>query len=351
MNLRTIKINLLIMLLLSITLVVFLETYLNFSRPKIYQPDKHLGWKIKSNISLIKEDRDYLGIPYKVDFSTNEQGLRITGALKPDLKILILGDSYTMEPTSSNNDMWFAEFGRVLELNMNKDIMVTAGGGGGWGTYQNILLAKQIAQNMSPDIFILQFCENDYSNNLFELESKGIVRNQYLNRPYGISNGNNLTFFRTETLSAQIYRAITNYSRLASFIDSRIQAIQYSNLNGYFYYMDQFMKDKLHKEAIETTGHQLKEFKNIFPKTSMYILNCSESKDPVFSGIWKDLATHAGFKVLSQPSLFVSSIREAKETNNRDLLGFLNIDGAHLSNIGNKKFGEIAANEFLELKH
>ena len=54
-----------------------------------------------------------------------------------------------------------------------------------WGTYQNLLLARDLSKILKPDMFILQFCFNDYTNNLYEWEKHSVYRNQFLRRPYG----------------------------------------------------------------------------------------------------------------------------------------------------------------------
>ena len=90
---------------------IFFEIYVREVSPVIHVSDKHIGWKLKKNLDLKIEQKDLLGKKYNVHFITNENGARFYGTKSnADLKILVIGDSFTNMPYASNDKMWFSVF-------------------------------------------------------------------------------------------------------------------------------------------------------------------------------------------------------------------------------------------------
>ena len=61
---------------------------------------------------------------------------------------------------------------KKLENELNIKINIFASGGGGYSSTQEYLAFKQAIQSVKPDFLILQFCINDFQNNLLEWEKK-----------------------------------------------------------------------------------------------------------------------------------------------------------------------------------
>ena len=78
--------------------------------------------------------------------------------------------------------MWFSHLSIEIKEYINKDVTVYAGGGGGYSTLQEFLLLKKINKKYDYDIFILQFCSNDFGSNLYEAETSGNNFNQFFKR-------------------------------------------------------------------------------------------------------------------------------------------------------------------------
>ena len=72
-------------------------------------------------------------------------------------------------------------------MRLYKKVYVESIGSGGYGNFQQYLLAKKVRNYINPDFVILQFCHNDFYNNTYEWESKGVTRNQFIRRPYLIN--------------------------------------------------------------------------------------------------------------------------------------------------------------------
>src|SRR5262249_45496492 len=130
--------------------LVAVEMYARYDKPNVYQNDKELGWKLLPNVNITFDNLRFDRTEYKALVTTNELGLRASGRKdNPQLTILILGDSFTADPTSGNEDMWYVAASRDLEklsgLEKNS-IRTLGGGGGGYGTFQELLLLKQLKQ-------------------------------------------------------------------------------------------------------------------------------------------------------------------------------------------------------------
>ena len=230
---KVIVINVVLFVSIIFTIAFFLEIYARLAKPRISEFDDQLGWMIKENIDRTFSQKRYSGDNYEVIYRTNELGLRANIKETSDATILVLGDSFTAGPYASNNEMWFSAFTKLLESKIRKDISIIAGGDGAWGTYQSFLLAEKILEKIEPDVFILQFCSNDYGNNLYDWESITSSTNHYFNRPYPELINNKLFSFRDNSIRARLYRAFFNNSRVLSKVQSLIQIYLSTHSNIY----------------------------------------------------------------------------------------------------------------------
>jgi len=90
-------------------LLIFVEIYAQIFRPSVNINDKTLGWKLKKNFTFTFKEKDFYNQSYEVNFKTDSSGLRPFGDLsKNSKKILIIGDSFSNDPYSSNEKMWYA---------------------------------------------------------------------------------------------------------------------------------------------------------------------------------------------------------------------------------------------------
>ena len=327
------------------TIILFLEVYARVTSPKISKFDDHLGWKLKSNLNRTINQENFSGDTYKVVFSTDVMGLRSDIKNSSEFTILVLGDSFTSGYSASNNKMWYSIFTKLLGDKLNKEISLIAGGGGGWGTYQNLLLLQQIKEHLNYDIFIFQFCSNDFENNLYEWDSHVGAINQYLNRPYARVENDKIVTYRANSLSAILYRTLVNNSRVLAKLGYMLQRYQHKKLSEKILRIPRETIKEYTKKSITITGLLMKEISNAVGKKPKFVVNCSESSDPELKGKWKKLAIDAGFVVMEQPSIFVEKLQK-KDDN--DMFEYLNYDGGHLSDAGNVLFGEILFKEFEE---
>jgi lysophospholipase L1-like esterase len=312
--------------------LVAVEMYARYDKPNVYQNDKELGWKLLPNVNITFDNLRFDRTEYKALITTNELGLRESGRKdNPQLTILILGDSFTADPTSGNEDMWYVAASRDLEklsgLEKNS-IRTLGGGGGGYGTFQELLLLKQLKQKILPDLFVLQFCENDFRDNHLASASYGILRTQFMRRPYYSADGT-IKYF--DSPFAWLWRSPpTGESKIFNKLDQIVQRLQFYYYHDYFKPISPELAAAYDKEMLAVTSDLLKKIRLEVPNIPAVMVNSCASEDGL-NAQWENLGTEAGFTTFSGPSDTIERNKANKK------LFFL--DGAHLSPEGNALFG------------
>ena len=308
-----------------------------FKKPSPFKFDKVLGWKTKENFNQTFKEKDAEGNEYEVNYITNKIGLRFFGENENNSKkILVIGDSHTMGKYTSNKDMWFSILAKKLTKHYGKNYFVYAGGANGYGSFQEYLLAKDIRNYIKPDIFILQFCENDYVENHLVWDRQISGRNTYLRRPY-YSEKKKIKY--NENIFSILYRnsIITNSKILNKLgILVEIQERKFFPLNN-----NVNMK-VVREESKYVTLNLVSKIRELFTESRSYIVNCNANmrKDEIIIP-FSELAKNAGYILIESPPNKVELMRE-----NRKLF---NKDGAHLSPLGNKIYGEELAKKLILL--
>ncbi len=317
-------------LALGIFFFVFLcfEIYLRFSYPNIHNPDKELGWILKSNLDLNIKRKNLTGESYSVNFVTNNNGSRFYGSKKKsEIKILVLGDSFTNMPYASNEDMWFSIFAKQLEAKINKKVYVEAIGAGGYGTLQQFLLAKRLRNNLNPNFIILQFCGNDFINNTFTWETETSSRYQYSRRPFIEHNTNKIIYydgFLNIIYSSSFYEKV----RIINRIDLLISVIEDLIFGKKFVNIDVINK------SIDNTKKNLQLIKSLFPEKKIFVINCIvEDRHPYNK--WTSYTLDANMIPIDVYDSF-------KLSNN-----IFYKDGAHFNTKGNLLVGNSLFNKFV----
>lgn len=311
------------------------EIYLHINRPSLVEFDSELGWKLKSNFSRAFPQATQKGLKYEAQFQTNQHGFRVYGDSNSNIKkILVLGDSFTADAFASNDESWFSVFANNIEVNNNlakNSINIWAGGAGGYGTLQELLLAKQIKFFFKPDMLILQFCSNDFTDNHLELNSTSFLRQLYLRRPFMSSTGE-VKF--SDSILAPVYRSyLFQKSRIINKLDSFFNSFEYMYYKGYSKKTDDDTEKKYQKESIEITQMLLVELGKEFPSATKVMVNCQiDVTGP--NGDWEVLAKRAGFIPIPHPT-------EAIQNGLKNGEDLIHSDGGHWNPNGNKLFGEV----------
>lgn len=326
-----------------VAIIVLIDVGYYFLKPSIYKNDRELGWELRPNLKRTLTQHNLNGREYTVDFSTNQDGVRTFGKnIHASNRILVLGDSFTGEPTASNDKMWYAEMVRkVAEESQTSidDYYVWAAGAGGYGTYQNLLLSKRLLSKIRPTLLILQFCTNDFANNHYEWESLGIVRNQSMRRPYANPSDLSQPLY-DQSFLGHAFRSLLGESKVFNTVDSIVQKYEFKTYGGYSRPMNNSTLMRLEQESIVLTSQILTHLRLQFQDVPAVMINCDGSQAGI-NGLWTEIAAKAGFIPLRAPSDFLQS---AKNLQKNDIF---NHDGTHLSEEGNLHFGETLAESLL----
>jgi lysophospholipase L1-like esterase len=333
------------LIILIVILFLGLELYLKYTKPSPYLYDPELGWSVKKNFRHKYKEKDFYGDRYDSLFETNDLGARsfiwksyLNKSNQP-LKILVVGDSFTMDPYVSNKEMWFSVLANKIGNNLGRDVEVMAFGGGAYGTLQQLLLLrrnKQVIDNFSPNMFVFQFCSNDFSNNSFAIEKANFSLSQYMRRPYLVNdqiyyyNGFFSYFFQKNILTR----------------DSRIFAkaifLYEFFVKKYYPFNNNLIDSYVINESNIITQKLLTKIRNLYPNTESYIFSCSNDQSELNKN-WKVLAKKSKFVVLNASSDFID---KASSDNKKIFYK----DGGHLNKLGNLYWGELIYEEITKKK-
>ena len=341
---KELKISAVITLVLLFIALVGLEIALAIFRPSPNQRDELLGWRLRSDFHRTYPMKTLGGKPYLARIDTNSAGFRVFGTNeKAPIRILVLGDSVTVDPNASDNRMWYARMTQRLAERTGRpvqDFYVLAGGGGGWSTYQNLLLSERLARKIKPDLFVLEFSANNFQNNLYELERGSVVRAQFMRRPFASLNSEGPKY--ESGLVAKFYRSIFGESRVFNRIDSVIGTFQTRWYGGRGRALPPEIQSRYERESLALTRQLLTRLRNQYRGIPAVMVNANETESRS-NMEWKSLAREAGFIPLAGPSRFISSMTPDQR---KDLLS---MDGSHPSDEGNQRYGSIAGDELADL--
>lgn len=329
----------LITLLLGSLLVLLLGEVIarTFGVTVVYEYDAALGWRPRPNFTAEISVQDQSGGSYLANYNTNRHGFRAFGDLDSDKpRILFIGDSWTGDPNTSDDDAYFSIVGQ------NLPVEVFAIGGGGYGTLQELMLLRKFSERIQPDIFVLQYSDNDLINNSFALEGPRITRNQKYFRPYRV---NGETIYRLPPDSP--YILLHRVSRLFRTLDALLTTAQYKIYDGYYpppheaydglvpaHSPEQQAEIATYRaEAITTTRALMAEMNRALPPTTKLLTFTASSDDPNELAIWQTLAEQTGFTAYPSVSQKVETAETAGEI-------VRVADGAHWNRLGNRIAGE-----------
>ena len=170
---------LLVTFLTAIALIIVVGTVEIIVRnPGLYEDDAQLGWKVHASYHEERSSTDCAGTPVAISFSTQGDGFREFGNLQAPRKLLIIGDSFTINHDVSDGKTYSAVLGKLLHSE------VFTYGAGGYGSLQEFCILKAFFDQIKPDAVLIQVCTNDVINNSFQLERQSVINNNIHPRPY-----------------------------------------------------------------------------------------------------------------------------------------------------------------------
>lgn len=310
-------------IIILIVIFFLVEIIISVFKPNYLIIDKELGWKMKPNYKKDKTEKDLYGQTYNVKFEVDNRGVVNVGDEKnKSLSILVLGDSFSLDPYVSKEKMWYG----ILQTELNKifkeNIAINVIGAGGYGSLQEYLLMKKL--NLKNDLLILQFCSNDFDNNILEIEKINGSINQYSRRPY--LNSKNEIYYDQSFFSKLLRTEYLGESRILNKI--------------FFWYGNNKKHNQISSELKDhsyyITRTILKKIRLLYPNKKFFIFNCEYSDNR-----WEKLAKETNFIPIVENSI---NLQKAKENN----LKIYYSDGGHYNELGHEIMGlSIAKNKEL----
>lgn len=289
-----------------------------------------LGWDLAGHCRLkTKTLVDSDGVAYEVDYRTNKLGSRLWGDPSSQrLKLMLVGDSFTDAQEVSNEKTYFAHLQNEL------DVDVFAYGVGGYGTLQQWLKTKELLEHVQPDVYILQFCSNDFVNNSMASEAMSVVESQKT-RPYWLESQ-----IRYAYPPNSLYSRLMRSSLAFRFLDGRLQRLRYAwNDNDYYNPAQREELLQRRSQDVSITADLLKRLSADLPKsTKRFAFNCQpetgSSQNERDARDFQMVAEQAGFEVIEGLAAY------AKDTSLREQVATTAADTAHLNERGHALWGQ-----------
>lgn len=317
---------------LTVFLGVIVEGFLRLaSAPLINRPDAVLGWRVKENLATELRQQTFGGQAFNLHYETGPHGERHYRALPPDgipakkdpISILVLGDSFTMLPTSRIEQSWFAIFAQALAAKAQRAVEVTALGASAYGTLQERLLATEAKRRgAAPNIIILQTCINDFYDNSYALESQTLYREQYLRRPFATADQPDGVFY-APGFWGWLYRSPLFRLRLSSTFNRAWHKLDLAMMapdqalspqDARLVHLKRLMPERpdLTPQAVAITLAQMSAIRALFPQATALSLTCSalDYLTPL-NARWPEISAKAGFVFLSGVP---QAVEQASET-------------------------------------
>ena len=190
--------------------------------------------------------------------------------------------------------------------------------------FKNIYFLKKINKKYNYDIFILQFCSNDFGSNVFEIDTLGNNFNQFFKRPYLSDNGK---IIYHEGFISNIFK--TKFIGESKFFNKILFLFsKYKNQE------DKNNSDinLIDKKSIDVTINLLNKIRSLIKSNQAYMVNCDNSLEGANKN-WKNIALQSNFIPLD----FGNKAIEKSIKNNEKVFY---IDHGHFNNLGNKLYGE-----------
>jgi lysophospholipase L1-like esterase len=143
------------------------------------------------------------------EFATNSLGLRddeIEAKNEGRTRILALGDSFTWGWGVGQGEEWISVVDRVLDEKAGRDgVECINAGVNGYGTENELELLRSIGPQLSPDLVLVGFFPNDYTDNVLGATGVYTVKDGYLHDHFSQK------MFRENFLAREshLYRLIT----------------------------------------------------------------------------------------------------------------------------------------------
>jgi lysophospholipase L1-like esterase len=316
---------------------LYTQHILNHKSFKTIALDEEFGWLPVPNYRYSGELLDAAGKNYSVEIQTDDAGFRMFGnpLEKSRKRVLFLGDSFTHAMHVSNEKTYYGLLKKSLDLE------VFSLGVEGYGTLQEYMLLDKFLDEISPDIVVLQFCENDFINNSYDLELRSGTNNNGFRRPYF---KNNEVYYKVPSSYPAIHQFAANHSQFLYFIFIRIDRLRAplpnSAESAEGIISKQGMSYPLFRDSVEITEQLMRKIRKRVPEHIPILLFSTQNIFPYHDEL-KRLSEKNDIRFTDQPSVALRAAERKGITTTAQ-------DGAHWNNAGHQIVADVLKRYFLE---
>lgn len=326
----------LIFFIFSAALLLSADIILGAFVPNFYRAQKY-GWDIPANTMRQRIVEDSPANLRRIMARHYDNGFKRWGnPATKKTKVFILGDSFTEMDVVSNGEEWYSY---LQERFPGSEFFVY--GARGFGSLQEFMVLSDYIGKIRPDIIILQFCYNDFYDNLHVLDVTSYPFNVQGIRPY-LEGGKTIyrmtvpfSWLREHSFTADLilyfYDKALKKITARNFADvSKRRSIQLARA---------VKKDKklagLNMEAFNVTEKIMLMIKEKAGNVPVYFLDVSGPDDPR----GRSLCQTAGF-------IYIPGIREYLARKEKEGNRIALAHDKHWNALGNKLAGEMLAEYF-----
>jgi lysophospholipase L1-like esterase len=279
--------------------------------------DKQFGWRATENYRFKGTGQEHNGNEYPITLTTNKQGFRQFGDPNTDkFKLMVIGDSFTHAVDASDDETYYATLSQALPIE------VFAMGVGGYGTLQETMVVDKYFDTVQPDAILLQFCDNDFSNNYYELEFNDFANNNGMVRPFLNEHGD--IYYDIARENKTLWYIANNYSRLLSAIMFRVDPKLAKPLQ-------EREIEAIRLKSIARTNKILARLKSRVGDVPIYAFNTSSTGR--YYNTFKTLSENNGIE-------FIEGIPQRLEQAGKNNAKIRAKDGAHWSPVGHNTIAQ-----------
>lgn len=300
---------------------IFCDLILQFFTKPSYILTTRYGWVLPENTTHQFAREDSPGDIRTVNVQYFQNGFKRWGNVQTNkIKIFIIGDSFTQMNYVSNGEEWYAYLEKSFT---NLELFVY--GGGGYGNLQEFMILDDFLDVIQPDLILLQFCRNDFQNNLYELDLLTYPCNNHFIRPY---LENDKIVYRLPLA----YSTIRNYSYFADRLLRIYDVHLAKNISKQdFVSTNTKLLNKkyntTHEKAKDTTSKILSMFKTRAGVIPLYVFGISDRKE------LKHIFESNSFTII--PGI-LEYLRKKKMQGNHITI----VNDGHWNKLGNQLVGE-----------
>jgi lysophospholipase L1-like esterase len=294
--------------------------------------EPELGWVTRSDYVFSGHMKSLDGSSYPAEVTFDKYGFRVfgdPGSSRP--KMLVIGDSFTEALHVSNDKIYYAILGDML------DREIFAYGGSGYATLQEYMVLDRYLDEIEPDVILWQFCNNDIKNNTPELEMASLENNGLL-RPYWV---NGQIKYVLPKKNAALRKFAIDHSRLLYYIFSRLDRLMpVSNPVD-----DEIKTQGFRHEGFIESVRVTEELMGMVKKRArdIPIFAFTVNPEEPYSEAFKSVSLRNGIPFFDDVGVELAMAKQRGEVINHE-------DGGHFNETGNRLLAEALFRHFRDLQ-